>query len=98
SSREGKKLALSYFFFKVIAVSIALVLYGFIVQSVSFLPGDVERQIANMHTLFNVLVAALFLPMLTFVAILMDRILPSPEEKSAIQLENQLLDLPDEAL
>lgn len=98
SSREGKKVALSYFFFKLIGVSIALLLYGFIVHSISFLPGDVERQIANMHTLFNVLTAALFLPLLTFVALLMNRLLPSHEDKFAIQLENQLLELPDEAL
>lgn len=98
STREGKKVALSYFLFKFIAVLLAFLCYGLIAESIGGLPGGVERQIANMHTLFNIGTAAIFLPILYNIARLMDRILPSKEEAPSIELDYRLLELPDEAL
>ena len=55
----------------------------------SFTPGRVSAQIANMHTLFNIVTTLLLLPFGTYLAKLATKILPDrPEEKNdAMHLE-----------
>ncbi len=100
SKVEGKKLAFFYFLFKGTGVVIAMCFLLFIDSWVEQLPGGSERQIAHFHTLFNVIIVILFVPLTPWIAKLFERIFP--QEKPAldfeVRLDELLLTVPEEAL
>lgn len=113
ANREAKKVALANAFINVFGM-LLLILWipGFAeiivkISPKSSLPaGDVQamaetipRQIANAHTIFNVMMAAIILPFTSLVAKLIDRILPEismPEEElmKTIYLDEKLISTP----
>lgn len=99
STAEGRKVAVSYFAFKLTGVALCFPLIYLSDNLVQYLPGETERQIANMHTLFNIFVALLFLPFLGMVAAFIDKMLPKNEKNEfSIDIDDSLLDYPEEAL
>lgn len=117
SNRDAKRVALAHTAFKVIAVLIFvwwIPSFAELIKTISptingGLTGSASsdviapRQIANAHTVFNVLYAIAFLPFLTPISKLLYKILPDKEEvivapyKSRF-LENSLISTPPLAL
>lgn len=59
----GKQAALGQLLCKVVGIAIAFPIMGYLCDMANYLaPGDVSRQIAHSHTLFNVFVAIIFFP------------------------------------
>lgn len=113
ASRESQKVAMGYTVFKLIGI---LLLVGFIspfVDLVRYLTPDIlaegsgvatnlPRQVANAHTIFNVIITLAVLPFTNMYAKLIDFVLPPhPEKKSkyAVKyLDNSLISTPSVAL
>jgi phosphate:Na+ symporter len=114
ANREAQKVAMGYTMFKLIGI---LLLAGFISPFVDlvryFTPdiitdettgiaANIPRQVANAHTIFNVLITLAVLPFTKVYARLIDFILPPlPEKKSkyaAKYLDNSLISTPSVAL
>lgn len=100
SSWEGRKLAFFNFLLKGTGVVLAMAFLVFLTKLVPYLPGDAGRQIAHFHTLFNLAIAALFFPLIPYVLRLFEKIFPKKEPAVTfeIQLDNSLLEVPNEAL
>ena len=117
ASREAKKVAVANAFINIFGM-LLLVLWipGFseiivdISPKSSFPPGETQamaetipRQIANAHTLFNVMIAIIILPFTNIIARLIDRILPeieAPEDQylKTFYLDENLINTPSLAL
>lgn len=101
SQAEGKKLAVFNFMFKTIGALILMLLLTIIIDWVNLLPGDPERQIANFHTLLNIVIVLLFFPLLPFIAKLFNKLFPQKRKEEVaytVDLNEDLLSVPDEAL
>lgn len=99
SSAEGKKVAFSYTFFKSVGVIVCLILLPLVQDVFVFLPGDTGREIANFHTLFNVIIAFSFLPFLAPFSKIVNRLFPEKtSDKVTIHLDESILEVPGEAL
>jgi len=95
-SREGKRVAATYIFFKFAG---AMIFLPFIPQFSEFIRwlasvfgSDLSRQIANIHTFFNIGVGILFIPFTELLAKLMVRIFPAIEEPGNIRRYVSFLD------
>lgn len=100
SSWEGRKLALFNFIFKGTGVILAMILLGKLKDFIPYLPGGIERQIAHFHTLFNITIAIIFLPLIPFIYRLFTKVFPRKKEEITytVNLNDNLLEIPDEAL
>lgn len=92
ANRNAKRTTIIHLMFNVIGTTIfTIVCIVFPLTSLveSFTPDNVAAQIANMHTLFNIVTTLLLLPFGTYLAKLATKILPDrPEEKNdAMHLE-----------
>ncbi|MBS5939258.1 Na/Pi cotransporter family protein [Clostridium sartagoforme] len=70
-------------------------LLGDVVSTIS--PGDVSRQIANSHTVFNVVNTAIMLPLTGFLIKIVNRIIPEDEEEDRPgpkYIDDRLLETP----
>jgi len=98
---NGKRSALSHFFFKVFGALICLIIMPVMIAFLRELSGSVAQQIALGHFFFNILIVALFIFLLGPVARLLERILPGQAAALPLwpeYLDDQLLSKPDEAL
>lgn len=75
---EGRRIALGNLGFRVAGVGVALALLPVIEPAIAALQAAPARQIANVHMLFNVALAAVFLPMVEPAARLLARLVPEP--------------------
>ncbi len=85
TSRNAKRTTLIHLMFNIIGTiifTIVCVLFPLPALVASFTPENIPGQIANMHTLFNIVTTLLLLPLGTQMAALTERILPEPCEKS----------------
>lgn len=114
ASREAQKVAMAYTIFKLIGILILVWIIGPFVDLVRLVTPDVytetsqtiavniPRQIANAHTIFNVLATAIMLPFTVLFAKLIDRIVPKTKEKkpqfTVKYLDKNLLATPAVAL
>ena len=85
TSRNAKRTTIIHLMFNIIGTiifTIVCVLFPLPALVASFTPENIPGQIANMHTLFNIVTTLLLLPLGTQMAALTERILPEPCEKS----------------
>ncbi|WP_270914062.1 Na/Pi cotransporter family protein [Allofournierella sp. CML151] len=85
TSRNAKRTTLIHLMFNIIGTiifTIVCVLFPLPALVASFTPENIPGQIANMHTLFNIVTTLLLLPLGTQMAALTERILPEPAEKT----------------
>ena len=85
TSRNAKRTTLIHLMFNItgtIIFTIVCVLFPVPALVASFSPENIPSQIANMHTLFNIVTTLLLLPLGTQMAALAERILPEPAEKT----------------
>ena len=108
ANRVAKQAALAHTLFNVIGVGLILLTFLFpcgseplffsLIKRLS-LNGDLPRQIANAHTVFNVFTTILLLPFIKYFAKICERMIPVKSEKIKYQyLEPHLLDSPPIAL
>lgn len=81
TTRDAKRVAVAHTMFKVAGVIIFMFLIGPLSSVVLKFGGSINRQIANAHTVFNVVMALLFLPFTQFFGALIMKILPEEPEK-----------------
>jgi len=89
-NREAKMCALGNFLFKLITVLIFLPLTGFFCNLFQKTSVSLPRQIANTHTLFNIVLAFVFLPIVRPFGKLVKKIVP--EERKELQKGPRYLD------
>ncbi len=79
TSRNAKRTTLIHLSFNVIGTTIFTIvclLFPLTALVESFTPGNAPAQIANMHTLFNIVTTVLLLPFGQYLAVLAEKILP----------------------
>ncbi|MDO4444650.1 MAG: Na/Pi cotransporter family protein [Bacillota bacterium] len=84
TSRNAKRTTIIHLMFNVIGTTIFTLVCIFLPLTTwveSFTPGNAPAQIANMHTLFNVVTTLLLLPFGNMLATLATRILPERKEE-----------------
>lgn len=75
---SAKRVTLGNLAFRFIGVVIALPLISFVTPWIAAVDGDHARQVVNFHTGFNLGLAILFLPLVSLVSGLLERLLPAP--------------------
>jgi len=99
SSRDAKRLALGHFFVKAGGAALFIFLTQPFGQLVALSAVEPARQVANAHTLFNLINALLFWPVIGSLAKFLERMLPGEkEERRAEFLDRRVLEVPDLAL
>lgn len=79
TSKNAKRTTLIHLLFNVIGTTvftIVCLVFPLTVLVESFTPGNAPAQIANMHTLFNIVTTLLLLPFGQYLAVLAEKILP----------------------
>jgi phosphate:Na+ symporter len=87
--------------FRATAAILALALVGPLAGLATDLPGGIERQVAHVHTLFNLSLLAVCLPLAVPAAHLLERAFPEGEHERGLRpqrLDDALLDRPSLAL
>ena len=97
ANRTAKKAALIHLLFNTIGAILFFPFIGPFISLVQKTDVNVARQVANAHTIFNVTVTIVLLPLSLFLVKIVNRILPGDgeiEKEGAIYLDKQLLDTP----
>jgi phosphate:Na+ symporter len=97
----SRRILLGNLAFRMIGAVLALLFLQQLVEASTHLASDPARQIANLHTLFNIGVAILFLPLTTFAATWLEKLLPDTKEADqhrVAHLDDSLMDRPTVAL
>jgi phosphate:Na+ symporter len=101
-SMAARRILVGNLVFRAAGAALALAFLPQIVDASARLAADPARQIANMHTLFNLGVAILFLPLTALAARWLERALPEPRDagprRPVAHLDEALLDRPQVAL
>lgn len=97
-----RRILVGNLLFRALGALAALPLVGQAAAALALLDADVARQTANAHTLFNLALAAVFLPLTGPAAVLLSRLLPdplpAPGEQPIGHLDEAVLDRPSVAL
>lgn len=72
----GRRIPLGNLLFRTAGAVLVLPLIGYVAPAIAALDADPARQIANFHTLFNLALAAVFLPAIGLMERLVTRMLP----------------------
>ncbi len=78
-SLEGRRLGLANLLLKSLVATICFFAMAPLIELVQASPGDLTRQIANLHTAFNVVVALIGLPLIIPVCRLTSSLIEAPE-------------------
>ncbi len=81
SSKTSQKLALAQVFFNIVGVGIILIFIQYFTNLIVITSSSLPRQVANAHTIFNVLSALIGLFFIKQLAILTEKIIRSEEVK-----------------
>ena len=101
TSISAKRAAVSHVLFNVAGTAVVLVLLPFYLMVIKYTSGDIMRQIANAHTIFNVVNALLFIGFVPLFVRLVEKIVPGKEikiEKGPKYLAKNLLNTPSIAI
>lgn len=97
----GKQAAVGHLVCKFVGAMICFPLTGFLIQASQWMGGDLARQIANAHTLFNLFVAILFFPFVSIGVWMARKIIPEKKEEGPFNfhyLDPKTLETPELAL
>lgn len=96
----SRRLAAGHAMLNVAGTLTALAMLPFYMQIITMLSGDIARQIANFHSLFNIVNVILFLPFLTLFLKALYKLIPGDdyEKSEARYLDKNLLVTPDLAI
>ena len=76
ANRSAKQAAAAHVMIKVLGTVVMFTVLPFYTDLVMLTAGDISRQVANAHTIFNVVIALLFLPFVKPYANFIKRLLP----------------------
>jgi phosphate:Na+ symporter len=98
--RDSKRAVIANFGFKLINGLVFLPFFQPLTQLLAITPADMSRQIANVHTLFSLVMALCFLPFTNLVARLMKRYIPDQHTGlgEAVYLDENVLEFPELAV
>lgn len=97
----GKQAAVGHLMCKLVGAAFCIPFVEYLVIGAGYFGGDLSRQIANVHTLFNVFVAALFFPFLGLGVSMVRRFVPEKKEDGPFTffyLDPRTLESPELAL
>lgn len=100
-SRAARQAAVGMTLFRVLAAAAVLLLFTPALELLQALPGSTGRLLAHGHTLFNIGVALVFLPLLPAVSWTVLRLWPrrpAPADGGRVELTPELLAVPELAL
>ncbi len=80
ADRAGRRVAIAHVLFKVVGVIIVALLFHSFIRLTSAIPGNVAHQIANAHTLFNIMITLIIAPFAGTVARFFDRYVKTGKE------------------
>ncbi len=103
ASKTAKKAALMHLLFNVIGSVIFIILYiifrGPALKLMNMLGANAKRQIANTHTIFNVLNTLMLFPFAKGLVALVNRLIPGEEnEESVLRLDERMIETPSVAI
>jgi phosphate:Na+ symporter len=102
STSDARRVAVAHIAFKVLGVALVFPVIQPLTAFVAGTSGDIARQIANAHTLFNVAISALFLPFAPLAARAITALVPEEERGDnpfkTRYLDDRYLDQPSLAL
>ncbi len=81
SGSEGKKIAIGHLFFKVMGVILFYPFQHYLADAASITATTLPHQIANAHTIFNLLITLIFSPFVYLIAIFINTIVPEEIQK-----------------
>ena len=96
-NKSAKKAAFLNVLIKVVGVIIMLPFIGYLKDVVVYITPDVGKEIANAHTIFNVITSIVLLPFSNVLVGIVNKIMPGEEEISMdgpIYLDKNLLETP----
>jgi phosphate:Na+ symporter len=97
----ARRVVIGNLAFRLIGVTVALLALGPLTGIVQAIAGDPNRAVAHFHTLFNLALALVFLPVVGRAATLLERLFPASPEHDRPRLDlldRELLDHPPLAL
>ncbi len=94
------RIAFLSLLFNLFGIFVLLLFFQHFHYLISATSGDIGRQIANAHTLYNIIAALIFIPFIPFILKLMDKYVPIKEfkNKELFYLNRKLLYTPSVAL
>lgn len=102
TSKNAKRAALIHLTFNIIGTVIFMIALPLVLKIVPLMGGDVQRQIANSHTLFNVTNTIIQLPFLTYLVAFVNKLVPGEDERDNVMvlkyLDTRLLETPSIAV
>ena len=97
---SSRRLAWGNTLLAALGAAIAVTMAPIYLKYIPLSAGDIARQVANSHTLFNVISAVIFLPFVTFFEKIMHKIIPGEDytKKGIKYLDKNLLGVPHLAI
>lgn len=86
SDRQSVKTGIFHLFFNIISICLGLLIFPWYVQLIENISGnaDIEQKVANAHMLFNIAGVLLFIPFVSVVEKLLDKLLPQKTRQPAL--------------
>lgn len=105
ASRNAKRAAVMHLIFNILGTAVFLIILNKPVVTLvtNMNPGDVARQIANTHTLFNIISVIILLPFTKFIISLATKLVPDKageedESKAIKYLDDRIVETPSIAV
>jgi len=100
SSTHAKRAALSHFLFNLAGTTVGFLLFPLYMFLAPIFSGEVTRQIANVHSMFNVVNVIIFVPFIPIFEKFLIKLLPIKDnkERKVLYLEKKLLQNPSIAI
>lgn len=102
TSKNAKRAALIHLTFNIIGTIIFMLILPVVVKLIPVLGGDIKRQIANAHTMFNITNTLIQAPFIVFLVKFVNWLIPGKEDKEDVMtlehLDRRLLETPSIAV
>lgn len=102
TNKNAKRAALIHITFNIIGTIIFMIALKLVIFVVPLLGGDIKRQIANAHTLFNVTNTIIQAPFIALLVKFVNKLVPGKDEKEDVMtlkyLDTRLLETPSIAV
>ena len=104
ASRDAKRVAIGHVVFNVVGVLLFCFWVPYFAELMAQTSDNIPRQIANAHTVFNILATVFFIPLTSFIAKTIVHYFPDKEEKRNIEkpailnLDEKVLNQPGAAI
>ncbi|MDO4772050.1 MAG: Na/Pi cotransporter family protein [Bacillota bacterium] len=103
ANKTAKKAALMHLLFNVIGSLIFIILFIIFrdksIGLMSALGDDAKRQIANTHTIFNLLNTIMLFPFIKYIIMLVNKMIPGEDKESAVlRLDDRMIETPSFAI